>query len=164
MGIVAVPLIGFYCASKWVVEALHESLAQEVKDFGIKVTLLEPGAYATDFASPSSRKMAAGLDVYGGLRKQIAGRLTNEERGDPNATAEAILKIVDAENPPMRLALGTWLLPRARAAYAERLATWRLGQQSPMQRKATQAQICLGAKRGPPILRKSGRQRSSPFA
>ena len=124
MGIVAVPLIGFYCASKWAVEALHESLAQEVKDFGIKVTLLEPGTYATDFASPPSRKMAAGLDVYGGLRKQIAGRLANEERGDPNATAEAILMIVDAENPPMRLALGSWLLPSARAAYAERLATW----------------------------------------
>jgi NAD(P)-dependent dehydrogenase (short-subunit alcohol dehydrogenase family) len=51
MGIVAVPLIGFYCASKWAVEALHESLAQEVKSFGIKVTLLEPAAYATDFAS-----------------------------------------------------------------------------------------------------------------
>jgi short-subunit dehydrogenase len=46
------PLIGFYCATKWAVEALHESLAQEVKGFGIKVTLLELGAQATDFASP----------------------------------------------------------------------------------------------------------------
>jgi short-subunit dehydrogenase len=52
MGIVAMPLIGFYCATKWAVEALHESLAQEVKGFGIKVTLLELGAQATDFASP----------------------------------------------------------------------------------------------------------------
>jgi len=51
MGIVAVPLIGFYGASKWAIEALHESLAQEVTGFGIKVTLLEPVAYATDFAS-----------------------------------------------------------------------------------------------------------------
>jgi short-subunit dehydrogenase len=49
LGITALPLIGFYCATKWAVEALHESLAQEVKPFGIKVTLVEPGAYATDF-------------------------------------------------------------------------------------------------------------------
>jgi NAD(P)-dependent dehydrogenase (short-subunit alcohol dehydrogenase family) len=63
MGIVAVPLIGFYCASKWAVEEFHESLAQEVKGFGIKVTLIEPGAYATEFASPSSAKRAAGMVV-----------------------------------------------------------------------------------------------------
>jgi NAD(P)-dependent dehydrogenase (short-subunit alcohol dehydrogenase family) len=60
LGIVVMPLIGFYCASKWAVEALHESLAQEVKGFGIKVTLLESGAYATDFASPSSLKDRTG--------------------------------------------------------------------------------------------------------
>ena len=52
LGIAAMPLTGFYCATKWAVEALHESLAQEVKSFGIKVTLLEPGAYATDFEAP----------------------------------------------------------------------------------------------------------------
>jgi hypothetical protein len=99
----------------------------------------------------------AGLDVYDGLRKQIAGHLSNEERGDPNATAAAILKIVDAENPPMRLALGTWMLPRARAAYAERLALGRLGRLSPMQRKVTQAQVCLRANRGASDCRENGR-------
>lgn len=52
LGITAMPLIGFYCATKWAVEALHESLAQEVKAFGIQVTIVEPGAYATDFGSP----------------------------------------------------------------------------------------------------------------
>lgn len=124
MGIVAVPLIGFYCASKWAIEALHESLAQEATGFGIKVTLLEPVAYATDFASPSSLKMAAAIDAYANLRKQISERLSSEERGNPKATAEAILKIVDAENPPLRFALGTGMLHRARTAYADRLATW----------------------------------------
>ena len=54
LGLVAMPLIGYYCTSKWAVEALHESLAQEVKAFGIKVTIIEPGAYATEFASPAS--------------------------------------------------------------------------------------------------------------
>ncbi|EPZ53104.1 SDR family NAD(P)-dependent oxidoreductase [Alicyclobacillus acidoterrestris] len=124
MGIVAMPLIGFYCASKWAVEALHESLAQEVKGFGIKVTLLEPGAYATDFASPSSLKTAPGIDAYADLRRRVFGELSSEERGDPQATAEAILKIVDAEDPPLRFAAGSGVLPRARDAYADRLATW----------------------------------------
>jgi NAD(P)-dependent dehydrogenase (short-subunit alcohol dehydrogenase family) len=118
------PLIGFYCASKWAVEALHESLAQEVKGFGIKVTLLEPGAYATDFASPSSRKIRNGPDAYADLRKRISGHLSSAERGDPQASAEAILKIVDAEDPPLRFVVGAGIPPSARAAYADRLATW----------------------------------------
>jgi len=117
-----VPLIGFYCATKWAVEALHDSLAQEVKDFGIKVTLIEPGAYATEFASPSSLKRAAGMDVYADLRQRMARRLSTEERGDPKATA--ILRIVDAEDPPLRFALGGGVLPMARAAYENRLSTW----------------------------------------
>lgn len=50
-GIAALPLIGFHCATKWAVEALHDSLAQEVRAFGLKVTLVEPGAYATDFTN-----------------------------------------------------------------------------------------------------------------
>jgi NAD(P)-dependent dehydrogenase (short-subunit alcohol dehydrogenase family) len=122
LGITSMPLIGFYCATKWAVEALHEALAQEVKGFGIKVTLVEPGAYATDFGK--SAKIADVLEPYAGFRKQMMARLANLERGDPQATAEAVLKLVDAENPPLRLGLGTTILSRARAAYAERIATW----------------------------------------
>lgn len=124
LGIVAVPLIGLYCASKWAFEALHESLAQEVKDFGIAVTLLEPGAYATEFSSPASLKRSAGLDAYAELRERVSGSLSNEVRGDPQATAEAVLQIVDAENPPLRFILGSTGLPAARAAYNARIATW----------------------------------------
>lgn len=124
MGIVAAPLIGFYCASKWAVEALHDSLAQEVKGFGIKVTLLEPGAYATDFGSPSSMKTSQGLEVYDELRNEVFGRLSTQQRGDPRATADAILQIVDAEEPPLRFAVGAGVLPLAREAYADRLAAW----------------------------------------
>jgi NAD(P)-dependent dehydrogenase (short-subunit alcohol dehydrogenase family) len=124
LGIAAMPLIGFYCTTKWAVEALHESLAQEVKGFGIKVTLLEPGAYATDFASPTSMKISPGMDAYADLRKRVFGRLSGAERGDPEATGEAILKIVDAEQPPLRFIFGNTSLPMARAAYADRLATW----------------------------------------
>jgi NAD(P)-dependent dehydrogenase (short-subunit alcohol dehydrogenase family) len=97
LGIIAMPLIGFYSATKWAVEALHESLAQEVKPFGIKVTLIEPGAYATEFGSPASLKQSQ---------------------------ADALLTVVDAEEPPLRMMLGSHNLPAARAAYADRLATW----------------------------------------
>ena len=122
LGITSMPLIGFYCATKWAVEALHEALAQEVKAFGIKVTLVEPGAYATDFGK--SAKIADVLEPYADFRKQLMAHLTSLERGDPQATAEAILKLVDAEDPPLRLGLGTTILSRARAAFAERIATW----------------------------------------
>jgi NAD(P)-dependent dehydrogenase (short-subunit alcohol dehydrogenase family) len=122
LGITALPLIGFYCATKWAVEALHESLAQEVKAFGIKVTLVEPGAYATDFGK--SVQIADALGPYAEFRKQFLTRLANLERGDPEATAEAVLKLVDADNPPLRLGLGNSILPRARDAYRERLAEW----------------------------------------
>jgi NAD(P)-dependent dehydrogenase (short-subunit alcohol dehydrogenase family) len=122
LGITALPLIGFYCATKWAVEALHESLAQEVRPFGIKVTLVEPGAYATDFGK--SAVIADALEPYVEFRKQFLTRLAGMERGAPEATSEALLKLVDTDDPPLRLGLGNSILPRARDAYAERLATW----------------------------------------
>lgn len=124
LGIVAVPLIGFYCASKWAFEAMHDSLSQEVKSFGITVTLIEPGAYATEFGSPASLKMSEGIDAYNDLRQKMIGNLSSQKRGDPEATAEAVLKVVDAEEPPLRFILGSQNLPEARKAYAERIATW----------------------------------------
>ena len=124
LGLVALPLIGFYCTTKWAFEALHESLAQEVKPFGIQVTLVEPGAYATDFGSPASLKISPGMEVYAALRKGVFAHLSTAERGDPQATPEAIFKIVDADNPPLRFFLGSTGLPMVRATYADRLATW----------------------------------------
>ena len=124
LGIQAMPLIGFYCASKFAVEGLHESLAQEVKSFGIKVTLIEPGAYATEFGSPASLKHAKGLGAYDDLRQKVFGGLQGEKRGDPHATPEALFKVVDSDEPPLRFILGNQNLPMARAAYAERLSTW----------------------------------------
>ena len=123
-GIVAGPITGFYNASKFALEAIHESLAQEIKGFGLKVTMLEPGAYATGFASMSSLKITPVIAAYGNTRAEVFAAGTKREFGDPQATADAILKIVDAENPPLRFFVGTEGLPRARAAYADRLATW----------------------------------------
>lgn len=122
LGITAMPILGFYCATKWAVEALHESLAQEVKAFGINVTLIEPGAYATDFGQAA--KISDHMEAYEELRKQVLAYIANAERGDPEATRDAILKLVDTENPPLRLGLGNTILPRARAAFADRIAIW----------------------------------------
>jgi NAD(P)-dependent dehydrogenase (short-subunit alcohol dehydrogenase family) len=122
LGITSMPLIGFYCATKWAVEALHESLAQEVKAFGIKVTLVEQGAYGTDFGK--SAKINDALKPYAEFREKFMARLRNMDLGDPQATPDAILKLVDAENPPLRFAVGSTILPRARAAYAEQIAAW----------------------------------------
>jgi NADP-dependent 3-hydroxy acid dehydrogenase YdfG len=124
LGHVTMPVIGYYCSSKWAFEAIHESLAAEVKPFGIKVTIIEPGAYATEFGSQESLKFAAGLDIYTDFKTQFFGRLGSLERGDPNATPEALFKVVDTEHPPLRFFLGSHNLSGVRAAYAERLATW----------------------------------------
>ena len=64
------------------------------------------------------------MEAYTELRTRIMGSLASEQRGDPRATAAAILELVDAPNPPLRLILGDQTLPAARVAYAERLATW----------------------------------------
>ncbi len=124
VGIVSLPLIGSYCATKFAMEGLYESLAQEVKLFGIKVTLLEPGAYATEFGSPSSRADSTGIAAYDDLRQQVFGHLSTMKRGDPQDTSDALLKIVDADEPPLRFIMGNEGLPTARAAYADRIATW----------------------------------------
>jgi NAD(P)-dependent dehydrogenase (short-subunit alcohol dehydrogenase family) len=122
LGIVAMPVIGYYGVSKWAIEALHESLAMEVKAFGINVTIIEPGAYATEFGAGAARSQE--MEVYRPLRERFMESLSKMERGNPRATAAAVLKLVDAENPPLRFMLGCHNLPAAKAAYAERLATW----------------------------------------
>ena len=124
LGHVTMPVIGYYCSSKWAFEAIHESLAAEVKAFGIKVTIVEPGAYATEFGSPESLKFAPGLDIYTDFKAKFVDSLKTMERGDPAATPQALFKMVDSENPPLRFNLGSHNLAWTRSAYEERLATW----------------------------------------
>src|SRR4051812_4161364 len=64
LGHVTLPVIGYYCSSKWAFEAIHESLAAEVAAFGIKVTIIEPGAYATEFGTQESLKFSNDLEIY----------------------------------------------------------------------------------------------------
>lgn len=122
-GVVAVPMAGIYEATKFGVEAIGEALAAEVAPFGIKVSLVEPGGYATDFLSTTSVRNAEPIAAYDGVRKQLADMITPESLGDPAATPQAILALVDAEQPPLRLILGT-LLPLVREVYEARLKTW----------------------------------------
>ena len=125
-GISAFPNIGMYNASKWALEAFSQSLAQEVADFGIKVTLIEPTGYSTDWGGASA-KHATALPAYDAYREKAAElRAKRMSRpGDPTATRAAVLELVDAENPPLRVFFGDGPLAIATADYESRLATWR---------------------------------------
>lgn len=122
-GVVALPTAGIYEGTKFAVEGIMEAVAAEVAGLGIKVTIVEPGPYATNFMSDTSIKMAAPNPVYNPVREQLAAMMTPDMVGNPDATIPAILKLVDANEPPLRLILGT-LLPFIRHVYAERIKTW----------------------------------------
>ena len=124
-GISAFMNTGAYHASKWALEGLSQSLAAEVAGFGISVTLIEPTGYATDWAG-SSAKHATPLPAYEQVREQAAqARARRFTPGDPSATRDAVLTLVDTPNPPLRLFLGEAPLGIATADYESRLATWR---------------------------------------
>ena len=124
-GITAFQNVGIYHASKWALEGFSQSLAQEVASFGIHVTLIEPGGFSTDWAGPSSKRatpLPAYADVHAEADRKRAERMPTP--GDPTASAKAILKVVDAERPPLRVFFGAKPLSLAKADYESRLATW----------------------------------------
>jgi len=122
-GVNAFPTVGLYHASKWGLEGFSQSLAAEVAGFGIKVTIIEPGGYATEWGGASAKR-ATEMPAYDGARAAIAAFRSNNVRGDPDATGPAILNIVDAEDPPLRIFFGSGGLPMTRAEYARRIALW----------------------------------------
>lgn len=125
VGIYSNPLIGYYCSSKFAFEAIYDSLSKEVAGFGIKVTLIEPGAYSTEFGSAESLKIASKkLADYDDLKSSLMENLQKLERGNPLATSEAIFAVVDADNPPLRLLLGKNDLPHIQQIYSERIQEW----------------------------------------
>lgn len=121
---------GFYGASKFALEGASEALAQEVAPLGIKVTLVEPGPFRTDFAGRSLAAAATVIDDYaattGVNREQIAER-NGQQPGDPARAAKAIVAVTRAERPPLHLPLGSYAYGRAReklAAVAADVDAW----------------------------------------
>ncbi len=124
-GISAFPNIGIYNASKWALEAFSQSLAQEVAEFGVHVTLIEPGGFDTDWAGPSAIHSTpiAAYDAARARRAEQRARM-NALSGDPAASAAAVLELVDMEEPPLRTFFGISPIEIAKADYASRLANW----------------------------------------
>jgi NAD(P)-dependent dehydrogenase (short-subunit alcohol dehydrogenase family) len=122
-GIAAFPSLGLYNASKWALEGMSEALAQEVATLGVRVTLVEPGPYGTDWAGASAvhtEPDSAYEPVRAARRAQAAGRTPV----DPSATVDALLAVVDAAEPPLRFFLGAYPYAIAEKVYRDRLATW----------------------------------------
>jgi NAD(P)-dependent dehydrogenase (short-subunit alcohol dehydrogenase family) len=123
LGIATLPVLGLYNASKWAVEGLSETLATEVKGFGIDVTIVEPNGFTTEWGSASAVHADA-VAAYDGVKAALQAGLTPDAYGKPEATVPAILQLVDATNPPLRLLLGKVGLPWIKQVYTDRLATW----------------------------------------
>ncbi|MFE2169777.1 oxidoreductase [Streptomyces sp. NPDC059447] len=130
-GRLSFPGVGAYSATKFALEGLTEALAGEVAAFGIKALIVEPGAFRTGFAGgaalqQTATELAAYADTVGGVRRGLPDS-DGKQPGDPVKAAAAILAALDAEQTPLRLALGNdaldAILSHADAARAEAL-TW----------------------------------------
>ncbi|MGI5499868.1 SDR family oxidoreductase [Lentzea sp. CA-135723] len=122
-GVGAFPGLGIYHASKWALEGFSEALSNEVSSFGVKVTIVEPGGFATDWATDSAVHSEPN-PAYQPIRDARAAQRGAAHRPGPDATVQAILAVVDAENPPLRLLLSGQAFEVARHLYNQRLATW----------------------------------------
>ncbi|WP_280256652.1 SDR family oxidoreductase [Nocardia wallacei] len=123
-GISAFPNLGAYHASKWALEGFSQALAREVAPFGIHVTLIEPGGFDTDWSGPSARHSTPN-PAYDEVREARNRARAGQHGGEPTATRNAILTVVDADQPPLRLFLGEAPLGIATADYESRLTQWR---------------------------------------
>ena len=129
-GLMAVPGMSAYCASKFAVEGMLESLRQEVSSFGVHVTAIEPGSFRTEWAGRSMTRTQRRISDYDALFDPIrAARRTKSGRqlGDPVKAARAILSILQVDSPPAHLVLGSdalTLIGTARAAVDDDIRTW----------------------------------------
>jgi NAD(P)-dependent dehydrogenase (short-subunit alcohol dehydrogenase family) len=120
-GLVGAASSGFYNATKFAVEGLTEALAKEVEPLGIRVTAIEPGPFRTDWAGRSLKQaeypIAAYADTAAARRAQITG-YSGKQAGDPVRAADAIIKVVESDDPPHNLILGKNGLDRVRSKLA----------------------------------------------
>ncbi|MBY3378163.1 oxidoreductase [Rhizobium laguerreae] len=116
-GLVAFAATGYYHATKFAVEALSESLFHEVKPLGIDVTILEPGAFRTDWAGRSMVESSTIIEDYAetsGKRRRATRSISGNQLGDPARAATAIISAFETDEPPLRLLLGAPALKIAR--------------------------------------------------
>jgi NAD(P)-dependent dehydrogenase (short-subunit alcohol dehydrogenase family) len=116
------PALGLYCASKWALEAFSEALAAEVAPLGIRVTIVEPGAFRTDFGIRSlvAAEPIRDYDATAGVVRRRFASMDPAGLGDPGLGAELILDVVQSPEPPLRLPLGADSVAQIRAALAGR--------------------------------------------
>jgi NAD(P)-dependent dehydrogenase (short-subunit alcohol dehydrogenase family) len=117
-GFIGFPGSGYYAATKFAVEGMSESLSKEVAPFGIKVLIVEPGPFRTDWAGRSIKTPKRPIEAYAetaiARRRQIQG-ISGSQPGDPARAAEAIVATVEQARPPLRLPLGNFAYDAMRA-------------------------------------------------
>ena len=124
-GLTGNPGTGYYCATKFAVEGLSQSLHGEAAHLGIRVTLVEPGPFRTDFQGRSMTIPKSTIDAYAqtaGARRSQLRQSSGKQPGDPVRAADAVIQAVESEAPPLHLVLGKMALDRAREALTNRLA------------------------------------------
>ena len=130
-GLIAVGGFGPYCAAKFALNAWSEALRDEVRPFGIKVTIVEPGAFRTEFAGSVNMRPEVTLEEYREVIKPVEDYLygnDGKQPGDPAKAALAMIEAVESEAPPLHLVLGAdsfQLLGQKRAAEAVEIEQWR---------------------------------------
>src|SRR3954447_1456086 len=129
-GQVTAPGFSAYCATKYALEALTETLRDEVAGFGIRTLIVEPGAFRTGLFRPTaayeSAEMAEYADTVGPTREYVRSN-DGLQQGDPGKAAQAIIAALDADEPPLRLVLGEDALGNIRSRLSQlsdELATW----------------------------------------
>jgi len=129
-GFITLPGLAYYCSSKFALEGITETLAQEVAGFGIKVTAVEPGSFRTDWAGRSMVRAERSIADYDALFDPIRAAReakSGKQNGDPQRAAHAVLALLDLERPPVHLLLGSDALQLVRQkldGLREEIDTW----------------------------------------
>jgi short-subunit dehydrogenase len=121
-GLVANPAVSFYTATKFAVEALSEALSKEIAPLGLKVLIVEPGPFRTDWAGRSANEAKHTIEDYratSGQRAEMIRNISGNQPGDPVRAAKAIIQAVEAKDPPLRLLLGKQAFQNAHAKIAD---------------------------------------------
>ncbi len=117
------PSTGMYSASKFALEGMSEALAMEAAPFGVKLSIVQPGGYWTDLYT--SMTMTTPKEEYGPLRAELEKQWAEGSiDSEPRLAAEALLKLVDSDDPPLRLLLGSMVYDLAFDISRRRMATW----------------------------------------